>query len=163
MTIELIHTTGLDPRSLALRTAMDAETFGLYSEWFASLPGEERARLDAALHTDQKDLTDVVIASEDGRDLGHAALRPLAGGGYEVKKVFVEPVARGRGLSRILMKEIEDVAREKGETRIVLQTGEKQLEAIALYVAIGYERIGSYGPYAGLDDLIFFGKDLGQP
>jgi len=160
MTIELTHTTGLDPRSLALRTAMDTETFGLYSEWFASMPEQERARLDAALHTDQEDLTEVVIASEDGVDLGHAALRALADGGYEVKKVFVFPHARGRGLSRILMKEVEDVARAKGETRIVLQTGEKQLEAIALYRAIGYEPIGSYGPYAGLDDLVFFGKNL---
>lgn len=160
MTIELIRTTGLDPRSLALRTAMDAETFGLYSEWFASLAGEERARLDAALHTDQEDLTDVVIASEEGRDLGHAALRPLADGGYEVKKVFVEPVARGRGLSRILMKEIEDVAREKGETRIVLQTGPKQLEAIALYAAIGYVDIPEFGPYIGLDNMIYMGKEL---
>ena len=160
MTIELIHTTGLDPRSLALRTAMDTETFGLYAGDFEAMPTEERARRDAALHTDQKDLTDVVIASEDGRDLGHAALRPLADGGYEVKKVFVLAQARGRGLSRILMKEIEDVARAKGETRIVLQTGVKQLEAIALYAAIGYEPIGSYGPYAGFDDWVFMGKNL---
>lgn len=158
--IEIVHTTGLDARSLALRTAMDAETFGLYSEWFASLPEGERARLDEALHTEQQDLTDVVIAAEDGVDLGHAALRPLADGGYEVKKVFVLPQARGRGLSRILMREIEHVARAKGETRIVLQTGEKQVEAIALYEAIGYQSIGSFGPYVGLDDLIFMGKSL---
>ncbi len=158
--IELVHTTGLDPRSLALRTAMDAETFGLYSEWFASLAGEERARLDAALHTDQKDLTEVVIASDDGVDLGHAALRALDGGGYEVKKVLVLPQARGRGLSRILMKEIEQVARAKGETRIVLQTGPKQLEAIALYAAIGYSDIPEFGPYVGLDDMVYMGKSL---
>ena len=160
MSVELTHTTGLDPRSLALRTAMDTETFGLYSEWFASLPEGERARLDEALHTEQEDLTHVVIASEEGVDLGHAALRPLAGGGYEVKKVFVFPQARGRGLSRILMKEIEDVARAKGETRIVLQTGPKQVEAIALYTALGYEPIESFGPYAGFDDWVFMGKSL---
>ena len=160
MTIELTHTNGLDPRSLALRTAMDTETFGLYAGDFQTMPTEERARRDAALHTDQKDLTEVVIAAERGVDLGHAALRPLADGGYEVKKVFVFPHARGRGLSRILMKEIEDVARAKGETRIVLQTGVKQLEAIALYAAIGYEPIGSYGPYAGFDDWVFMGKSL---
>ena len=160
MAFEITHTTGLDPRSLALRTAMDTETFGLYSEWFASLPEGERARLDEALHTEQEDLTHVVIASEEGIDLGHAALRPLAGGGYEVKKVFVYPTARGQGLSRVLMTEIEDVARELGETRIVLQTGPKQLEAIALYAAIGYVDIPEFGPYVGLENMVYMGKSL---
>ena len=160
MTIEIIRTTGLDPRSRALREAMDAETFGLYAEGFAAMDPALRAKVDTALHTDQADLVEVAIATEDGVDLGHAALRHLAAGGYEVKKVFVYPVARGRGLSRILMSAIEDVAREKGETRIVLQTGPKQLEAIALYEKIGYVDIPEFGPYVGVGDLVFMGKSL---
>ena len=160
MTIEIIRTTGLDPRSLALREAMDAETFGLYAADFAEMDPAVRERINTALHTDQKDLVEVVIASEDGVDLGHAALRHLAAGGYEVKKVFVAAAARGRGLSRILMSAIEDVAREKGETRIVLQTGPKQLEAIALYTKTGYEHIPEFGPYVGLSDMVYMGKDL---
>ena len=160
MTIEIIRTTGHDPRSRALREAMDAETFGLYAEGFAAMDPVLRAKVDTALHTDQADLVEVVIATEDGVDLGHAALRHLAAGGYEVKKVFVAPAARGRGLSRILMSAIEDVAREKGETRIVLQTGPKQLEAIALYASTGYEHIAEFGPYVGLSDMVYMGKNL---
>lgn len=160
MTIEIIRTTGLDPRSRALREAMDAETFGLYAKSFAAMDPALRTKLDTALHTDQADLVEVVIACEDGVDLGHAALRHLAAGGYEVKKVFVATAARGRGLSRILMSAIEDVAREKGETRIVLQTGPKQLEAIALYTKTGYEHIPEFGPYVGLSDMVYMGKDL---
>jgi GNAT superfamily N-acetyltransferase len=160
MAIEIIRTTGTDPRSLALRQAMDAETFGLYAEGFAAMEPELRERVNAALHTDQADLVEVVIATEDGVDLGHAALRALAGGGYEVKKVFVRAEARGRGLSRILMAAVEDIAREKGESRILLQTGPKQLEAIALYSATGYEMVDEFGPYAGLSDMVYMGKDL---
>jgi GNAT superfamily N-acetyltransferase len=160
MVIEITRTTGADPRSLALRTEMDAETFGLYAASFAAMEPEVRARLDAALHTDQAELVEVVIASEGGVDLGHAALRALAGGGYEVKKVFVRSNVRGRGLSRILMSAIEDVARDKGEQRIVLQTGPKQLEAISLYEKTGYEPIAAFGPYVGLDDMVYFAKAL---
>ncbi len=160
MTIEITRTTGLDPRSRALREAMDAETFGLYAADFSAMDPMVRERVNTALHTDQADLVEVVIASEDGVDLGHAALRHLAAGGYEVKKVFVQAEARGRGLSRILMAAIEEVAREKGESRIVLQTGPKQLEAIALYASTGYVHIPEFGPYAGLSDMVYMGKDL---
>ena len=160
MTFDLTHTNGLDPRSLALRTAMDEETFGLYAASFAAMEPAVREHVSAALGTDQADLVEVVIAAERGVDLGHAALRALAGGGYEVKKVFVVPVARGRGLSRILMAAIEEVARAKGESRIALQTGPKQVEAIALYAALGYSDIPAFGPYVGLDDMVFMGKAL---
>jgi GNAT superfamily N-acetyltransferase len=151
----IVRTTGTDPRSLALRTAMDSETFAMYADEFDAYPPEVRARVDKALHTNQADLVAVVIAVDDslesaGADVGHAALRKLADG-YEVKKVFVQPTHRGQGLSKLLMTSIEDVARELGETRLRLQTGEKQVEAIALYEAIGYTPIPPYGPYAAMD------------
>lgn len=134
----LERTTGADPRSRALREEMDAETFGLYTDYFASLAPEIRERLRTALHTEQADLVEVVIAVDDGMDVGHAALRALADGGFEVKKVFVRDSARARGLSRILMAEVEQIARDRGESRIVLQTGPQQLAAIALYRATRY-------------------------
>ena len=160
MTIELTHTTGANPRSVALRTAMDRETYAMYESEFAAMDEQTLQRVSLALATNQDELTHVVIASEDGVDLGHAALRALADGGFEVKKVFVHPFARGRGLSRILMATIEDAARARGESRIVLQTGPKQVEAISLYAAIGYEPIDAFAPYVGLDDMVFFGKAL---
>lgn len=158
--IEIIRTTGADPRSLALRTAMDAETFGMYEADFAAMDEAVRTRLTTALATDQADLVEVVIASENGSDLGHAALRSLPAGGFEVKKVYVRPEARGRGVSRLLMTAVEDVARELGETRILLQTGLKQREAIALYESSGYEHVPAFAPYDGLENLVFMAKEL---
>lgn len=159
MTVELIRTTGLDPRSEPLRNEMDAETFALYGDYFTGIGPEELERLETALHTDQADLVHVVIALEDGVPVGHAALRPLTEG-FEVKKVFVQVPSRGRGISKALMAEVEQIARELGETELKLQTGEKQHAAIALYAAIGYVDIPSFGPYEGLDDLVFMGKTL---
>ncbi len=146
----IVRTTGADPRSLALRTTMDQETFAMYADEFNAYPPAVRARVDAALHTDQADLVEVVIAVADGNDVGHAALRKLADG-YEVKKVFVLPSYRGRGISKLLMSSIEDVARECGEEHLRLQTGPLQVEAIALYERIGYTSIPPYGPYVALD------------
>jgi len=160
MSVEIIRTTGADPRSIAMRTAMDAETYGMYAAEFAAMDEPTIERVGRALGTNQDDLVEVVIAEEDGVALGHAALRALAGGGYEVKKVFVVPEARGRGLSRILMSAIENVARELGETRILLQTGPKQLEAISLYEKTGYEHVSEFGPYIGLGDMVYMAKAL---
>ena len=55
MTFDLTHTNGLDPRSLALRTAMDEETFGLYAASFAAMDPAVREHVSAALGTDQAD------------------------------------------------------------------------------------------------------------
>lgn len=160
MPVTLERTTGADPRSLALRTAMDEETFGAYAAEFEAMEPELRERVRAALSTDQLDLVEVVLALDDGQPVGQAALRALTAGGFEVKKVYVVPEARGRGLSRTLMGAIEDVARSFGDSSIKLQTSPKQVAAIALYEAIGYHRIPPFRPYAGLDEFVFFEKTL---
>jgi GNAT superfamily N-acetyltransferase len=158
--ITLERCTGADPRSLALRTAMDEETFAMYADDFAAMDADTRSRTSAALATEQLELVEVVLALDDGEPVGHAALRSLDGGGYEVKKVYVVPAARGRGLSRMLMAEVEQIARDLGEVALRLQTGPRQAEAIALYGAIGYQPIAAFGPYLGLDDMVYFQRDL---
>ncbi|MDO8143457.1 MULTISPECIES: GNAT family N-acetyltransferase [unclassified Isoptericola] len=97
-----------------------------------------------------------VSATDDGR--GRGTVHPAATG--ELKRVFVLPEHRGRGLARLLMAELERVARQAGFRRFVLETGTAQPEAIGLYTALGYEPIESYGKYAGYDDQRSFGKHL---
>ncbi len=67
----------------------------------------------------------------------------------ELKRMYVVPEARGRGLGRLLLEALEDEARRLGYTGIVLETGEGQAEALGLYVSAGYEPIPCYEPYAG--------------
>jgi GNAT superfamily N-acetyltransferase len=72
----------------------------------------------------------------------------VAGGG--LKRMYVAPHARGRGLSRVLLQGLEDAARELGYRRVRLDTGAKQHAALRLYPDAGYSEIDDYNgnPYA---------------
>ncbi|ACQ81832.1 GCN5-related protein N-acetyltransferase [Beutenbergia cavernae DSM 12333] len=67
----------------------------------------------------------------------------------EVKRLYVSPAARRRGLSRALMASAEGHARRAGVGALVLETGRLQPEAIALYTGLGFTPIETYPPYAG--------------
>jgi GNAT superfamily N-acetyltransferase len=100
-----------------------------------------------------------VLAFDGETAVGHAAVRPFEGA-LEVKKVFVTAVSRGRGISRALMGELEVIASERDVPRLVLQTGDRQPEAIGLYEAIGYRRIPVYEPYTALAVALCYEKVL---
>jgi GNAT superfamily N-acetyltransferase len=86
----------------------------------------------------------VVVGRVEGRAVGCAGLRRLDGGTLELKHFFLVPEVRGRGLGRVLLAGVEDVARALGAGRIVLDTAAPLLEAAALYRAAGYREISRY-------------------
>jgi GNAT superfamily N-acetyltransferase len=65
----------------------------------------------------------------------------------EVKRMYVAPSVRGRGLARAMLAHLELTAREAGVEVIVLETGIKQPEALALYTSSGYTSIPGFGFY----------------
>jgi GNAT superfamily N-acetyltransferase len=65
----------------------------------------------------------------------------------EVKRMYVAPRARGRALARAMLAHLEDTAREAGAEVMVLETGLRQPEAIALYESSGYLPIAGFGYY----------------
>jgi GNAT superfamily N-acetyltransferase len=101
--------------------------------------------------------------------VGYLAGTPVAMGGFrqhgdgevEVKRMFVARAARGRGLSRVVLAALEGRARELGVGRIVLETGQKQPEAISLYETSGYVRIDGFGHYRCAPLSVSFAKVLG--
>ena len=101
---------------------------------------------------------DVVVIGAGVAGLSAAAR--LAGGELEVKRVFVERRARGQGASRALMAELERIARHRGASRLILQTGDRQPEAIALYERIGYHAIDTFAPYVRFPASRCFAKPL---
>jgi GNAT superfamily N-acetyltransferase len=106
------------------------------------------------------DVSVVVVArDDDGTALGCGALRELGEGAAEVKRMYVVPSARGRGVSKAVLGALEDAARERGWTTLRLETGPLQPEAAGLYSSNGYRRIGPFGVYAdnpdAADDLFF--------
>lgn len=98
-----------------------------------------------------------LVATSDGRRVAYGGVRD-ADGGAEVKRMWVDPSWRGAGLGVRMLRELEDLARRQGHTRMLLDTNSTLVEAIALYEREGYTRIGRYNdnPYAEL----FFAKDL---
>lgn len=70
-----------------------------------------------------------------------------ADGDAEIKRMYVTPEARGLGLARRILAALEDDAREAGRLRMVLETGTKQPEAIALYTSSGYTPCTKFGHY----------------
>ena len=133
-----------DPRAVALRARMDVEMTARYA-------GPSNPELDAAvteaLRIDPADILATVLALDsDGTPIAHAALR-THDGDWEVKRVIVVGDQRGRGVGRALMNELERIARAAGVPRLILQTGSKQPDAVALYEKIGYTPIPIYEPY----------------
>jgi GNAT superfamily N-acetyltransferase len=135
-----------DPRAVAQRAAMDVEMTGRYGGT-DSASAELVARRREVLRVDPADVRIVLLAIDaDGTAIGHAALRNLRDD-LEVKRVIVDPGQRGRGVGRALMLGLEEAGRELGGTRLILQTGNKQPDAVALYAGIGYTPIAIYEPY----------------
>ena len=135
-----------DPRAVALRDAMDAEMTVRYHRETPE-PAELTAKRQVALAVDPAlVMSTVLVLDADGTPLAHAALRLLRGE-WEVKRVIVVDGQRGRGIGRALMDRLEAIARDAGAPRLILQTGNRQPEAVRLYERVGYTPIPIYEPY----------------
>ena len=78
----------------------------------------------------------------------------------EIKRMYVVPAAQRRGLARLMLAHLEATAASEGIEALVLETGMKQPEAIALYESAGYEPIPGFGYYCGSDLSRCFGRRL---
>ena len=98
-----------------------------------------------------------------GPDAGTGASTGV-GTDAEIKRMYVTPAARSRGLARRMLAEMERTARAAGYRRMILETGSKQPEAIGLYRSSGYTEIAAFGYYAGSPHSIHLAKllDAGQ-
>ena len=102
-----------------------------------------------------------LIASMDGAPVGCGAVRLLDEDTGEIKRMFVTPAARGMGLGRRLADALEAEARALGARRLILETGIRQVAAIALYRNCGFEPIPLYGEYClSPGTSVCFGKWL---
>ncbi len=104
-----------------------------------------------------------LVAWVGGEALGCGALRRLDAESAELKRMYVAERARGRGLGRALLAALEDEARRLGVRRLLLETGRRQPEAIALYRSSGFADVAPYGEYGGSPLSICMAKDLPRP
>jgi putative acetyltransferase len=122
------------------------------AELMAELGRELRERhggdLEPGTKPSAEDVAVFLVAREDGRALGCGALRSLGEPVVEIKRMFVRPAARGRGVGAAILGELEREAVERGFRVVRLETGPLQPEAIHLYERTGYREIPCFGSYA---------------
>ena len=101
-----------------------------------------------------------VIARAEGLAIGCGALRRRDATTVEVKRMYVEPSMRGRGVAREILEHLETTARAMSAQRLVLETGIFQDEAIGLYESAGFRLIDCFDEYAGTPTSACFEKLL---
>jgi DNA-binding MarR family transcriptional regulator/GNAT superfamily N-acetyltransferase len=148
-TVERLLTAGLvevaveDPASAAAQMTLEAYFEELDLRFDA---GFDRARSVVA---DPAELTEpagvLVVARLRGEPVGAGGVR-LHGDWAEIKRMWVAPAARGLGVGRRLLTELEAHARRLGATVARLETNRNLVEAIGLYRAAGYEEIERFSP-----------------
>jgi predicted N-acetyltransferase YhbS len=81
----------------------------------------------------------------------------------ELKRMYVEPAFRRRGLAALLLAELERTATAAGHRHLLLNSGDRQPEALALYARAGYTPVAGYGVYADSPGAVFLAKSLTRP
>lgn len=112
------------------------------------------------LYNKIESLPTVVIASDNDKPVGCACFKTFDSGSVELKRMYLHPDYRGKGIADKILGEIEKWVGETGIFRIVLETGLKQPEAIRFYIKNGYVRIPNYGQYIGNQNSICMEKIL---
>jgi len=144
------RSTTADPAFRALTAELDAELRARYGtvqdayEGFNALPADTRA----------------VLALGDPGPAGCGSFKLVDATTIEIKRVFVRPTARRRGVAGLVVGELETWARELGASVALLETGYLQHEAIALYERLGYTRTDLFPPYVGMTASVCMRKPL---
>jgi putative acetyltransferase len=100
------------------------------------------------------------VAYIDGAPIGCGAVRRIEPTVAEIKRMYVAPTARGQGVGHQILNELEAEARRLHVTRLVLETGPRQPDAIALYARAGFSEIPLFGEYVDSRFSLCMAKDL---
>ena len=140
--------------SRSLIAALNAELCSAYAE-----PGANHFALDPAEVAPGRGA--FLVVHLDGKPVGCGAVRLLDDETGELKRMYVAPELRGRGLGRRLVAALEAEALTLGARRLVLETGVRQTRALALYRNTGFRAIPLYGEYClSPATSICLGKEL---
>ncbi|MFH6604564.1 GNAT family N-acetyltransferase [Maribacter algicola] len=118
---------------------------------------------DHAFYDQFNKITDIkyaLVAYENDKPVGCGAIKEIEPGSMEVKRMYVLPHQRGKGIATKILLGLELWAKELYYKKCVLETGKRQPEAIALYMKNGYVVIPNYGQYSGVENSVCFEKML---
>jgi GNAT superfamily N-acetyltransferase len=129
------------PDAQRLVAALDAGLAELY-------PPEQRFGPNLKAHHLEAGRGTFLVARDNGRPVGCGAIRMNDDTTAEVKRMYVEPEDRGKGVGRAVLARLEAAAKQFGARRLVLETGTHSPEALALYRGAGFRQIDCWGEYA---------------
>jgi GNAT superfamily N-acetyltransferase len=101
-----------------------------------------------------------VVAYVDGKPAGCVAIKEFDENAMEIKRMYLRPEYRGKSIAEQIITELESWALELGYQKTVLETGERQVEAVRFYHKMGYELTPNYGQYIGMGNSSCFEKQL---
>ena len=102
-----------------------------------------------------------LVGWEDGEAVACGGIARYDDATAEIRRMYVVPDARGRGLSRRVLEALEDEARALGYSLVRLETGNLQAAAVGLYISAGFGPIPRYGPFVDDPRSVCFEKRLG--
>ncbi|QWT24616.1 GNAT family N-acetyltransferase [Subtercola sp. PAMC28395] len=150
MTVTIEVTAWSDPDGVKLRAAQRTELDTRYG-----------ADTEPGVKPTAEDIAVFLIARDDaGEALGCGALRLLDDDTAEIKRMFVVAAARGTGAATLLLRALESEAVTRGITRLLLETGPAQPDAVRFYQREGYAPAPPFGHYVHSATSLFFGRDL---
>ena len=149
--IERVDILSLTARNLIL--ALNAELSSRYPE-----DGACHFRLDAEEVAEGRGM--FLVAYRGERPIGCGAVRRIEEQTGELKRMYVCPEERCRGVGRAILDGLEAEARKLGINKLLLETGIRNPEAIALYERAGFSRIPAFGEYVGSPISVCMAKEL---
>jgi putative acetyltransferase len=126
--------------------------------YFAVIDGEDHAFYNQ--FNKVSSLKYVIVVYENDKAVGCGAIREFSTGIMEVKRMYVLPECRGKGIASKILSELERWTKELGYNACVLETNKKQADAVALYNKAGYKVIPNYGQYENMETSLCFEKIL---
>ncbi|MFC0605370.1 GNAT family N-acetyltransferase [Winogradskyella pulchriflava] len=107
-------------------------------------------------------LKHIIVAYKNGQPVGCGAFKAFNNTTVEVKRMFTLPETRGKGVASVILKELEDWAKELNYSNCILETGIRQVEAVEFYKKNLYNIIPNYGQYVGIENSLCFKKNLNK-
>lgn len=143
-----------------VRTTSDNPDFqkliALFDEYLVDIDGEER---DFFAFHNNKYLEHALVCYENEVAVGCGGFKEFDATTAEIKRMFVHPDLRGKGIASFILNGIESWAKEFGFTSFILETSPKLTNAITLYKKTGYQLIPNYGQYIGVENSICMKKE----
>ncbi|MDF2613960.1 MAG: family N-acetyltransferase [Clostridia bacterium] len=150
--MEIVYTDGTDRDFVELCKMLDDN--------LNEIVGGEKQREQYIQYNTLADIHDVILIYHDKVPVACASFKFYDEDTAEIKRVFVRREYRGKGISKQLMSILEKRAKDKGFSKLILETGSPLIEAIALYRKMNYEVTENYGQYKDMQESICMQKSI---